>query len=177
MTVKYAKDQSSLIISSNLNNLDELIQTGVSIKRQINQTQPYKKLLKVNPLTSKLDKTINLLSDKKIRTKSVLHTLSHRKRHLLTPVLSSLTGLASAKTVSQLRSILSKVDLQSQRNHIRSDELLLNQQKLTDSLDDMIKLVNELSNSVITHQNSIRKTQTISHCQYSPLHLFLQLPC
>ena len=158
VTIKYAKDQTSLIITTNLKNLDDILQTGISIKDQVNQTQTYKKLLKTNPLTTKLDKTIDLLLEQKQKTATVLHTLhSRRTRHLLTPLISSITGLASAKTVSQLHSILSKIDLRSQRNHLRSDEILLNQQKLTESLDDTINLVNEMRNSIITHQSSLRK--------------------
>ena len=139
---------------SKLKNLEEILHTGLKIRDQVNHTTYFNKDLENNPYIPKLDKTIKLLSDQKQKISSILQTLSRHTRHILTPILTSITGLASAKTVSQLHSILSKIDLRSQRNHIRSDELLLNQEKLTQTLDDSIKLVNKMSKSIISYQKN-----------------------
>ena len=124
--------------------------------------QPSFKKQEGTALLDKLDAKLNKLSEQYVKTNTFIHTLSRNRRHILTPLLSGITGLASDKTVSQLHSMLQNIDLRSQRNHLRTDAMLMNQQQITKSLNDTMQLVNFMKNSVSSQQKKLELTSSIN---------------
>ena len=157
--LRFANDQMTISLKTSVNNLEQIIQSGRDIKNSItNITSTYApNNQNVLSIVSKLDKKLSQLGDQLDKTSTFTHSLPRKPRHLLTPMFASITGLASSKSLSQLRNLVTSIDLNSQRNHLKSDALLLNQHKLSLNLQHTMVTVNELMNLV----HSQKTTQKI----------------
>ena len=165
--VLYCSQQTSIVIKTSCNDLSDLIQTGHDIILHLNHTQNSKHPDQTNPLLQRITPKIKALSAQLAKMNTIMNSLARFPRNLFTPLLSTLTGLASDKTVTQLKSIISNIDFRSQRNHLQTDSIILNQQKLASSLNQTITLVNDMQNSVRSQQKYLRKI--LIHYRNSPL--------
>ena len=64
-----------------------------------------------------------------------------KKRHLLTPLLASITGLATEKSTKQLKNALMNLDMNEQKNHLITGILERNQKEIYQAVDKNIAAI------------------------------------
>ena len=85
---------------------------------------------------------------------------NRKRRHILTPIIASLTGLASAKTTTQLKNMLQDVNLDLQKNHLITDILIKNQALLKDSINQSLQTINSMNSKM---ENIVKNTRDSFH--------------
>ena len=112
-------------------------------------------------LSNMLSDDIEVLVDLKSKMSLFKSGLSKNKekRHILTGILSSLTGLASKKTTNQILNMVNSIDLNVQRNHLVSDILEKNQQTIINAINQSLSTINNMRSTL---SNSIKNSRTNS---------------
>lgn len=78
-----------------------------------------------------------------------------KKRHLLTPILASITGLATEKSTKQLKNALMNLDMNEQKNHLITGILERNQKEIYQAVDKNIASIKAIEKGL--NANTIEK--------------------
>ena len=77
------------------------------------------------------------------------------KCHLFTPILSSITGLATKKTTQQLKDALMNLNMNQQKNHLVTGILERNQKEIYQAVEENIAAIKAIEKGLNT--NTIEK--------------------
>ena len=156
ISLQYATAQSAILVHESLKPLREAHNYGVQIANTISKFSTTKAHL------YSVNEDIQILSDLKNKMTLYRNGLNHnrKRRHILTPIIASLTGLASAKTTTQLKNMLQDVNLDLQKNHLITDILYKNQELLKDSINQSLQTINSMNSKM---ENVVKNTRDSFH--------------
>ena len=152
---RYASSQSTIILHENFGIIMDTIDLGFNLHNSIVKDPA----VKTHALMIKED--IDSLVDLKQKMSLFKHGLQpndRSKRHILTPLLSSLSGLASKRTTNQIQNMLRGIDLTVQKNHMIYGVLETNQNSLIKSINQSISAINNVEGKMINNLKAITAT-------------------
>ena len=140
-----------MIIHDSLEDIDKAINTGIVYEEVLKEKRSARKYM------DEISKDMRVLSDIKSKMKLFRSEWSKdkEKRHILSPLLSKLTGLATKKTTQQLRNALMKVNMNQQKNHMITGILERNQKEIYQAVEKDMDAIRTLEKNL--NANTIEK--------------------
>ena len=148
---RYADDEAILIIHDSLRDIDKAIDTGIKFANTIKGKHSAKEYAR------EIDADIETLTETK--AKMMLFKSEWKKnkekRHLLTPILATITGLATEKSTQQLKNALMNLNMNEQKNQLITGILERNQKEIYQTVDKNLASIKAIEKSM--NANMIEK--------------------